>query len=297
MPAARRCETIPTTTRSSTFDIPSPMQNATLSTRSRTHKLHHAPIPRQTPRPDLAIKSPHLLERPRRSVSLSNHDRRTSRRHPPRPRRATPWPAYLPASTPKRAFILNDHPYALHGVDVHQDYLNKGWAISSAEIDESYRLIEEMGCTTVRLAHYQHPEYEYSLCDRAGIVVWAEACLVNRVGDTPGFGECAKQQLRELIKQNYNHPSIFFWSLFNELGPRTRTNWQLVHDLNDIAHELDPDRPTVAASHLPANIPLNGYTDIIAFNRYFGWYTNTLADWPTELDKLRSDLPHRAASA
>jgi beta-galactosidase len=194
----------------------------------------------------------------------------------------------------QKGFILNGRPYPLHGVAVHQDYFNKGWAITSDDIDKSYRLIEEMGCTTVRLAHYQHPDYEYSLCDHAGIVVWAEACLVNRIGDTAAFSENAKQQVRELIKQNYNHPSIFFWSLFNELGPRTRTDWQLVHDLNDIAHDLDPDRRTVAASHLPAQIPLNGYTDIIGFNRYFGWYTGTIADWPTELDKLRATLPNRA---
>jgi beta-galactosidase len=192
----------------------------------------------------------------------------------------------------QKGFFLNDHSYPLHGVAVHQDYFNKGWAISSDDIDKSYRLIEEMGCTTVRLAHYQHPEYEYSLCDRTGIVVWAEACLVNRIGDTAAFSENARRQVRELIKQNYNHPSIFFWSLFNELGPRTRTDWQLVHDLNDIAHNLDPDRRTVAASHLPAEIPLNGYTDIIGFNRYFGWYTGTIADWPTELDKLRVALPN-----
>jgi beta-galactosidase len=194
----------------------------------------------------------------------------------------------------QKGFFLNDHSYPLHGVAVHQDYFNKGWAISSDDIDKSYRLIEEMGCTTVRLAHYQHPEYEYSLCDRTGIVVWAEACLVNRIGDTAAFSENARQQVRELIKQNFNHPSIFFWSLFNELGPRTRTNWHLVHDLNDIAHDLDPDRRTVAASHLPAEIPLNGYTDIIGFNRYFGWYTGTIADWPTELDKLRVALPNSA---
>jgi beta-galactosidase len=194
----------------------------------------------------------------------------------------------------QKGFILNNRPYSLHGVAVHQDFFNKGWAESPEDIQQSYNLIEEMGANTVRLAHYQHPEAEYSLCDRDGIVVWAEACLVNRIHDTPGFAETAKQQLRELIKQNYNHPSIFFWSLFNELGPRTRTNWQLVHDLNQIAHDLDPTRITVAASHLPAWVPLNTYPDAIAFNRYFGWYTGITADWASQLDKIRATLPNSA---
>jgi beta-galactosidase len=194
----------------------------------------------------------------------------------------------------QKGFFLNNNPYPLHGVAVHQDFFNKGWAISPADIEQSYALIEEMGCNTVRLAHYQHPDYEYSLCDRTGIVVWAEACLVNRISDTPAFYAAAREQVRELIKQNYNHPSICFWSLFNELGPHTRTDWRLVHDLNDIAHHLDPTRLTVAASHLPAEIPLNGYPDLIGFNRYFGWYTGTVSDWPTELDKLHATLPNRS---
>jgi beta-galactosidase len=192
----------------------------------------------------------------------------------------------------QKGFILNDHPYPLHGVAVHQDFFNKGWAESPQDIDLSYQLINELGANSVRLAHYQHPDYEYSLCDRDGIVVWAEACLVNRISDTPGFSATAHQQLRELIKQNYNHPSIFFWALFNELGPRTRTNWQLIHELNQIAHDLDPTRVTVAASHLPAWVPLNGYPDAIAFNRYFGWYTGTTADWAQQLDKIRATLPN-----
>jgi beta-galactosidase len=194
----------------------------------------------------------------------------------------------------QRGFFLNGRSYPLHGVAVHQDFFNRGWAITPGEIDQSYDLIREIGANTVRLAHYQHPEYEYSLCDRLGVVVWAEACLVNRINDTPGFGETCRQQVRELIKQNYNHPSICFWSLFNELGPRTRTDWRLVHELNDIAHTIDPDRVTVAASHLPAEIPLNQYPDIIGFNRYFGWYTDTIAAWPTELDKLHAALPDTA---
>ncbi len=195
---------------------------------------------------------------------------------------------------PQRGFFLNGQSYPLHGVGVHQDFFNKGWAESNSDIDRSYELINELGCTAVRLAHYQHPDYEYSLCDRSGIVVWAELPLVNRITDSPAFSDNAKQQVRELIKQNYNHPSICFWSLFNEQGPRTRTDWTLIEQLNGLAHQLDPDRPTVAASHLPARIGLNWIPDLIGFNRYFGWYTGTIADWPTELDKLHDGHPDRA---
>ncbi|HSV15069.1 MAG TPA: glycoside hydrolase family 2 TIM barrel-domain containing protein, partial [Tepidisphaeraceae bacterium] len=195
---------------------------------------------------------------------------------------------------PQAGFFLNGRSYPLRGVCVHQDYLNKGWAIAPADIDTNYRLINELGASAVRLAHYQHPDYEYAVCDRSGVVVWAELPMVNRIGDTAAFSENAKQQLRELIKQNYNHPSICFWSLFNELGPRTRTDWQLVSQVNELAHDLDADRPTVAASHLPVGIPVNWIPDLIAFNRYFGWYSGTIADWPRELDALHAARPDRA---
>ena len=170
---------------------------------------------------------------------------------------------------PNSGFYLNGRSYPLHGVCVHQDYLDRGWAIRPAEIERNYSFIDDIGCTAVRLAHYQHPEYEYALCDRKGIAVWAELALVNDITDSTAFSENAAQQLRELIKQNYNHPSIFFWSLYNELGPRTRTDWPLVSRLNELAHRLDPHRLTVAASHLPTWHPVVWVPDITAFNRYF----------------------------
>src|SRR5205085_2886785 len=102
-------------------------------------------------------------------------------------------------------------------VNEHQDYLDKGWAITPADVAENYRLIRELGCTAIRLAHYQHPGFEYDECDRSGIVVWAELAMVNRIVDQPAFSDSAHQALRELGRQNYNHPSICFWSLYNEL--------------------------------------------------------------------------------
>ena len=191
-------------------------------------------------------------------------------------------------------FILNDHPYPLHGAAVHQDFQDKGWARSPADLALTYQIIGEIGANAVRLAHYQHSDDEYALCDRRGLAVWAEAGLVNRINDTDAFATNAQQQLRELVKQNFNHPSILFWSLYNELGPRTRRDWSLVNRLNDLVHRLDPTRVTVAASHLPATIPVNGIPDAIAFNRYFGWYTATVDVWPDELDRLHATLPNRA---
>jgi beta-galactosidase len=194
---------------------------------------------------------------------------------------------------PRTGFFLNGQSYPLHGVGIHQDYYNKGWAIDPADIDTNYKLVNELGCTAVRLAHYQHPEYEYSVCDRSGLVVWAEIPLVNRITDTPAFYACAQQQLRELIKQNFNHPSICFWSLFNELGPHTRTDWKLVDELDDLAHKLDPSRLTTSASHLPARYAVNWIPDLHTFNRYYGWYTDTVNVWPAQLDKLHAAYPDR----
>jgi len=195
---------------------------------------------------------------------------------------------------PQRGFFLNGRSYPLHGVGVHQDYLDSGWASTPALVERSYALIDEIGANVVRLAHYQHPDFEYARCDRTGIVVWAELPLVNRIGDLPAFSENAKQQLRELIKQNYNHPSICFWSIFNELGPSSRTDWKLVSQLNDLAHQLDPSRPTVAATHQAGNMPVTRIPDLIAYNRYFGWYAGKLADWPTALDALHAAKADRA---
>src|SRR5207249_6941589 len=116
--------------------------------------------------------------------------------------------------------------------------IDKGWAIGPAEHEEDLRLIREMGCTGVRLAHYQHADYFYSLCDRAGLVAWAEDGLVNQIAHTPEFEQNMRQQVRELVKQNDNHPSILFWSLFNELALRGEENPEdaaLVRELNALA--------------------------------------------------------------
>ena len=197
---------------------------------------------------------------------------------------------------PDKGFSLNGRPYALHGVNRHQDRLDKGWAIGRAEHEEDYRLIEEMGCTSLRLAHYQHAQCFYDLCDRGGMVVIAEACWVDTMDHSPLFTDTVKQQVVELVKQNYNHPSICFWSLFNELSPKPSNRvamLDLVQELNRMTTQLDPTRPTTAATFINPGDPLNFITETIGFNRYFGWYTGVPSDWGSELDKLHAKFPDK----
>ena len=124
--------------------------------------------------------------------------------------------------------------------------MNKGWAISEADMDEDISLIKEIGATVVRCAHYQHSDYFYSLCDQAGILVWAEIPQVNVIRDTPEFENTSRNQLLDLIRQNINHPSIFVWSLFNEIGNgSTDDPHRELQDLTVIAHGEDPTRPTI----------------------------------------------------
>jgi beta-galactosidase len=207
---------------------------------------------------------------------------------------------------PDNGFSLNGQKYDLHGVNRHQDRIDMGWAIGSAQQKQDFDLIMEMGCTGIRLSHYQHAQEFYDLCDRGGLVVWAEACLVNHVSINDDFDKAALQQVRELVKQNYNHPSICFWSLFNELRsahpqadyktePEVVHQVELVTKLNELAHQLDPTRLTTAASNqLDPNYPRNLITDTIAFNPYVGWYSGTPASWPGTLDALRTARPARA---
>ena len=160
----------------------------------------------------------------------------------------------------------------------------------------------EMGVTGVRLAHYPHDSYFYSLCDRAGVVAWAEIPLVNTIKSTPAFRENIKTQLRELIRQQGNHPAIVMWSLFNELYvPPTDIDDALVRELQALAREEDPTRGTVFAGHgdtplksadLGTPLSLRNLTDYIAVNRYPGWYFGVPSQMAEEIN-LWNDSGHR----
>ena len=192
-----------------------------------------------------------------------------------------------------KGFFLNGESYPLHGVNRHQDRPGKGWAISYADQDEDANLIMEIGATCVRLAHYPHANYFYSLCDKTGLVVWTEIPLVNQVYDTPAFAENAKQQLTELIRQKYNHPSIFVWGLYNELGNSGRCDdpRPLLTQLQSLAKQEDPTRLTTAASNDPSSKwpGVRAIADLIAWNTYPGWYRATPPQMAQDIDRYKKD--------
>ncbi|HEU6449742.1 MAG TPA: glycoside hydrolase family 2 TIM barrel-domain containing protein [Verrucomicrobiae bacterium] len=173
---------------------------------------------------------------------------------------------------PDKGFFLNNEPYSLHGVDRHQDRPDKGWAISQADQDEDIALLKEIGATVVRCAHYQHSDYFYSACDRAGILVWAEIPQVDKINASEQFEETSRNQLLDLIRQNIDHPSIFCWSLFNELRPGNPDPHRELQDLNILAHGEDPTRPTIAATCTDGWPQMNKIPDLLGWNIYPGWY-------------------------
>ncbi len=176
---------------------------------------------------------------------------------------------------PKKGFFLNGKPYPLRGVSRHQDRPNKGNALSRADHEEDMAIIKEIGANTIRLAHYQHDDYFYDLCDEAGMVVWAEIPYISR--HMPDANDNATQQMRELICQQYNHPCIVTWGVSNEItmhGKHRKDMLAYHRKLNDLVHELDKTRPTVMACFAmcgPANKAAH-ITDIVGWNLYLGWY-------------------------
>ena len=198
-------------------------------------------------------------------------------------------------SADKDGFILNGRRYPLHGVSRHQDRQDMGWAISEKEHKEDMELIKELGANTIRLAHYQHDQYFYDLCDEYGMVVWAEIPYIS--SHLANGDENAISQMKELIVQNYNHPSIFCWGLSNEITITGETEgmYSLHHRLNDLCHEMDKTRPTTMANvtMLEPSSPIVDIPDIMSYNHYFGWYVgdvNGNAEW---LDDFRSKYPNK----
>ena len=196
---------------------------------------------------------------------------------------------------PDKGFFLNGRHYPIYGVCRHQDRPEKGWAISHADMEEDVSLMKELGVTAVRCAHYQHSDYFYQLCDEEGILVWAEIPQVNVVRDTPEFENTSRGQLLDLIRQNINHPSIFVWSLFNEVGgARTDDPHQELQDLNAVAHGEDPTRPTIAAACITNLLQMTKIPDLIGWNFYPGWYgpKGSLENFGPYLDGFRYTSRH-----
>lgn len=188
-----------------------------------------------------------------------------------------------------KGFFLNGEKYPMYGVCRHQDWWGLGSALKNEHHDFDLEQIMEVGATTVRFAHYQQSEYLYSRCDSLGLILWAEIPFVNRV--TGEEAENAKNQLRELIRQNYNHPSIYVWGLHNEVYSPHEYTAQLTADLHDLAKTEDPDRYTVSVNgygHM--NHPVNLNADIQAMNRYFGWYEKKIKDIDTWIEDLEKSI-------
>jgi beta-galactosidase len=193
---------------------------------------------------------------------------------------------------PDQGFFLNGEPYHLHGVDRHQDRAGRGWAITEADMDEDIGLLKELGVTVIRCAHYEHSDYFYSQCDRAGILVWAEIPQVNIIRDTPQFADTSRGQLLDLIRQNVNHPAIFAWSLGNEIGKDSDDPHRELQDLNAVAHGEDPTRPTVEATMTEARPQMNRIPDLLGWNIYPGWYGGAKEEYGRLLDARRDSSRH-----
>ncbi len=219
---------------------------------------------------------------------------------------------------PQQGFLLNGHYLDLHGASRHQDRLDKGWAISDDDDREDFALMMEMGCTVNRVAHYQQSPLWFQLADEQGMVQWAEVPFVDEALPSADFFNNALDQMRELIRQNYNHPAICFWGCGNEnadfgrpfiegiarYGPISERQIQALHAL---AHAEDPTRLTTYASYhsehdvnfaLPGQAPVHyegepqrWYTDVTAFNKYYGWYYGEPEDNAEFFDSIHARNP------
>jgi len=196
---------------------------------------------------------------------------------------------------PEHGFFLNGEHTPLYGVSRHQDRKDMGWAITEQQQDEDMGMIKEIGATSIRLAHYQHSQYFYQLCNEAGMVVWAEIPFISIMSQHELEGVNAKQQMLELIKQNYNHPSIMFWGIQNEIqigGDRPEVR-RLVKELHELTKSEDPTRLTTMANVLfvSEEDEYNRMTDVIGYNKYYGWYHGQTSDFDAWLDKFHAINP------
>ena len=197
---------------------------------------------------------------------------------------------------PQNGFFLNGRSYPLRGVSRHQDRKGIGNALALAEHREDMELIHEIGANTIRLAHYQHAQEFYDLCDEYGMIVWAEIPYITM--HMPNGRQNTLDQMRELITQCYHHPSIVCWGLSNEITASGKVTDDLMENhelLNELCHQMDPLRPTVMAHAfmLEQDSPLIQMADIGSYNLYFGWYLGELEQNDSFLDEYHKNFPNR----
>ena len=197
---------------------------------------------------------------------------------------------------PEKGFILNGEEYPLRGVSRHQDRWGIGNALLPEHHKEDMDLICEMGATTIRLAHYQHDQYFYDLCDERGMVVWAEIPYISK--HMPTGRENTVSQMKELVAQNYNHPSIVVWGLSNEIsiGGSSPDLMENHYILNDLCHEMDKTRLTTiaAVSMCKMDDPYLQIPDVVSYNHYFGWYggeTSMNGPWFDKFHAMHPNIP------
>lgn len=195
---------------------------------------------------------------------------------------------------PEKGFLLNGESYPLRGVSRHQDRWGIGNALLPKHHKEDMDLICELGATTIRLAHYQHDQYFYDLCDERGMVVWAEIPYIS--AHLPNGGENTVSQMKELIIQNYHHPSIVVWGLSNEITMQDANEEDLLENhkiLNDLCHEMDSTRLTTMAvvSMCDIHHPYIQIPDVVSYNHYFGWYGGDVSMNGPWLDNFHKEFP------
>lgn len=195
----------------------------------------------------------------------------------------------------QKGFLLNGEKYPLRGVSRHQDRPEIGNALTHKEHEEDIDLIMEMGANTIRLAHYQHDQYFYDLCDEKGLVIWAEIPYISR--HMPTGRENTISQMKELITQNYNHASIVVWGLSNEITMGGADDPDLIenhHILNDLCHEMDKTRLTTMAvvSMCSMDAPYIQIPDVVSYNHYYGWYGGDTSMNGEFFDKFHAKYPN-----
>jgi len=201
--------------------------------------------------------------------------------------------------TADKGFFLNGRHLDLHGVGLHEDVAGKGSALSHADENKDMQLIKEIGATALRLTHYPHQQYFYGLCDTTGLIVWSEIPMVGPGGyngegyiKSTALEQQARQVLVEMIRQNFNHPSVCFWGLFNELKLNYDNPVPFLKQLNKLAKKEDPGRLTTCATFLDNDV-FNRVTDVIAWNKYYGWYGGTFSQLGTWADNTHQRYPQK----
>ena len=197
--------------------------------------------------------------------------------------------------TPDEGFSINGVPTPLRGVSRHQDRVFEGNALTAEEHYDDAMLIKELGANTIRLAHYQHSQDFYDACDEIGFAVWAEIPFISVFKKGEGAHKHVMEEMKELIIQNYNHPSIMFWGISNEIliGGISQELVDTHHDLEKLCKELDPTRLTTIAhvSTTPVNGPMHHITDLESYNHYFVWYGGKMEQNGPWLDQFHAEHP------